>query len=58
MRVLGDYYATLGAVIAQHQATLTGFAGDRLMVLVNAPIECDEPALRGVRLAVDMQAAV
>ena len=24
------------------------------MVLVNAPIECDEPALRGVRLAVDI----
>jgi class 3 adenylate cyclase len=58
MGVLGEYYAALGLVITRHQATLTGFAGDGLMVLVNAPIECDEPALRGVRLAVDMQAAV
>ena len=58
MGVLSEYYAALGSVITRHQATLTGFAGDGLMVLVNAPIECDEPALRGVRLAVDMQAAV
>ncbi|MDB5618720.1 cache domain-containing protein [Tardiphaga sp.] len=58
MGVLGEYYAALGAVITQHQATLTGFAGDGLMVLVNAPVECDEPALRGLRLAIDMQAAV
>ncbi|MDB5581883.1 MAG: transcriptional regulator [Bradyrhizobium sp.] len=58
MNVLSEYYTALGSVITRHQATLTGFAGDGLMVLVNAPIECDEPALRGVRLAVDMQAAV
>jgi adenylate cyclase len=58
MRVLGDYYEALGAVITQHQATLTGFAGDGLMVLVNAPVECDQPALRGLRLAIDMQTAV
>lgn len=58
MGVLGEYYEALGAVITQHQATLTGFAGDGLMVLVNAPVECEEPALRGLRLAIDMQAAV
>lgn len=58
MGVLSEYYTALGSVITRHQATLTGFAGDGLMVLVNAPIECDEPALRGVRLAVEMQAAV
>jgi adenylate cyclase len=58
MGVLSEYYAALGSVITRHQATLTGFAGDGLMVLVNAPLPCEEPALRGVRLAVDMQAAV
>lgn len=58
MGLLSEYYEAVGSVITLHQATLTGFAGDGLMVLVNAPIECDEPALRGVRLAVDMQAAV
>jgi adenylate cyclase len=58
MGVLSEYYEALGAVITRHQATLTGFAGDGLMVLVNAPVECEEPALRGLRLAIDMQAAV
>jgi class 3 adenylate cyclase len=45
-------------VIASHEATLTGFSGDGLMVLVNAPLECEEPAIRGLRLAVEMQTAV
>ncbi|NVN88721.1 MAG: HAMP domain-containing protein [Rhodopseudomonas sp.] len=58
MRVLGEYYEALGAVITRHEATLTGFAGDGLMVLVNAPVECDEPAIRGLRLAIEMQTAV
>jgi class 3 adenylate cyclase len=58
MNLLAEYYSALGAVITKHEATLTGFAGDGLMVLVNAPVACEEPALRGVRLAVDMQSAV
>jgi adenylate cyclase len=58
MNVLSEYYEALGSVITRHQGTLTGFAGDGLMVLVNAPVECEEPALRGLRLAIDMQAAV
>jgi adenylate cyclase len=58
MGVLSEYYEAVGSVITRHEATLTGFAGDGWMVLVNAPLECDEPALRGVRLALDMQAAV
>ena len=28
------------------------------MVLVNAPVTCENPAHRGMRLAIDMQAAV
>lgn len=58
MNVLAEYYSALGAVITDHQATLTGFAGDGMMVLVNAPIACEEPALRGARLAIEMQSAV
>jgi class 3 adenylate cyclase len=58
MAVLGEYYEALGAVITRHEATLTGFGGDGVMVLVNAPVACDNPALRGLRLAIDMQAAV
>ena len=58
MGLLDEYYEALGAVITRYQATLTGFAGDGLMVLVNAPVECDEPALKGIRLAIDMQTVV
>ncbi len=59
MRVLGEYYEALGAIILRHEATLTHFAGDGMMLLLNAPVPCpDNPALRGVRMAADMQAAV
>jgi adenylate cyclase len=58
MAVLGEYYEALGAVITRHEATLTRFEGDGVMVLVNAPVACEDPALRGLRLVIDMQAAV
>lgn len=59
MRVLGEYYEALGAIIMRYAATLTHFSGDGMMVLLNAPVPCpDDPALRGVRMAGDMQAAV
>jgi class 3 adenylate cyclase len=55
MGVLGEYYQALGGIITRYEATLTSFAGDGLMVLVNAPVPCPDPALRAVRMAVDMQ---
>jgi class 3 adenylate cyclase len=58
MGVLSEYYEALGAVITRHEATLTGFSGDGVMLLVNAPIAQADPPLRAVRLAIDMQAAV
>ena len=58
MAVLGEYYAAVGAVIARHEATLTRFSGDGVMVLVNAPIARENPAPRGLQLAIDLQAAV
>jgi class 3 adenylate cyclase len=58
LAVLRQYYEAIGAVTARHEATLIRFAGDGVMVLVNAPVACKNPAQRGVRLAIDMQAAV
>jgi class 3 adenylate cyclase len=58
LAVLRQYYEAIGAVTARHEATLIRFAGDGVMVLVNAPVTCENPAHRGIRLAVDMQAAV
>jgi class 3 adenylate cyclase len=58
MPLLQDYYRALGAVITRHEATLVNFTGDGVMVLVNAPVARANPALHGLRLAIDMQAAL
>jgi adenylate cyclase len=58
MVVLREYYQAIGAVMTRHEGTLIRFAGDGVMVLVNAPVACENPAHRGLRLAIDMQAAV
>ena len=58
MGLLQEYYEALGAIITRYEATLTCFLGDGLMLLLNAPVRCQEPALRGVRMAVEMQASV
>jgi class 3 adenylate cyclase len=58
MSVLSEYYEALGAIITKYAATLTSFSGDGLMVLVNAPVSVEEPALRAVDLAVEMQRSV
>ncbi|WP_342804214.1 adenylate/guanylate cyclase domain-containing protein [Bradyrhizobium sp. CSA112] len=58
LAVLRQYYEAIGAVTASHEATLIRFAGDGVMVLLNAPVACEDPAQRAVRLAIDMQAAV
>jgi class 3 adenylate cyclase len=58
MAVLSEYYEALGAVVARHEATLTGFGGDGVMILVNAPFARANPALSAIRLAIDIQTAV
>ena len=58
MPVLQEYYRALGAVITRHEATLVNFTGDGVMVLVNAPVARANPALHGLQLAIDMQAAL
>lgn len=58
MGLLQEYYEALGAIITRYEATLTCFMGDGLMLLLNAPVPCPEPALKGARMAADMQNAV
>ena len=58
MTVLREYYEAVGAVTTRHEATLLRFAGDGVMILVNAPVACERPAHRAVQLAIDLQAAV
>jgi adenylate cyclase len=58
MGLVQEYYQALGAIITRYEATLTCFMGDGVMLLLNAPVPCPEAALRGLRMAVEMQASV
>jgi class 3 adenylate cyclase len=58
MAVLRDYHAALGEIIFRHEGTLERFIGDGLMVLFNDPMPCPDPAVRAVRMAVEMRSAV
>ena len=59
MQVLGTYYEVVGGCVTQHEAALTHFSGDGMMILLNAPVVCpDDPALRAVRMAQDIRAEV
>jgi class 3 adenylate cyclase len=58
MQLLREYYEALGAIITRYEVTLTSFSADGLMILVNAPVPCKEPALHAVKMAVDMEEAI
>lgn len=58
MRVLNEYHQTLGAEIDRYEATLERFAGDGLLALFNDPLPCSDHAMRAVRMALDMRAAM
>jgi adenylate cyclase len=58
MNVLRQYYAALGAIITQFEATLTNFAGDGLMMLMNAPVARPDSAVIAVQMAAEMQRQV
>ena len=59
MQVLGTYYEVVGGCVTRHEAALTHFSGDGIMILLNAPVVCpDDPALRAVRMAQDIRAEV
>jgi class 3 adenylate cyclase/CheY-like chemotaxis protein len=54
-KVVREYHETLGRLIHRYEATLERFTGDGLMVWFNDPVPCDEPALRAVRMAIEMR---
>lgn len=58
MGVLREYHAALGEVIFRFEGTLERFAGDGLMIFFNDPVPCPDPALRAVRMAVEMRTRV
>ncbi|HEX5326802.1 MAG TPA: response regulator [Acetobacteraceae bacterium] len=53
-----EYHAALGEIVFRHEGTIERFLGDGLMVLLNDPVPCQEPALRAARMALEMQQAM
>ena len=58
MAVLEEFFTVLGTLVQKYEATQTGFSGDGFMLLLNAPVPCDDPVGRAARMSVDMQEAV
>jgi adenylate cyclase len=58
MSVLREYHARLGALINKYEGTLERFTGDGLMVMFNDPIPCPDPALRAIKMAIEMRDVV
>ena len=55
MGLLRSYHGEMGRLIDSYQGTLEQFAGDSMMVIFNDPMIVEEPAIRAVRMALDMQ---
>jgi adenylate cyclase len=58
MRVLSEYHGCLGALIHKYEGTVERFMGDGFLVLFNDPLPCPDPAVRAVRMAVEMRDGV
>lgn len=56
--VLREYYDALEKVVSAHGATLINFFGDGVMVLLNAPVPCPDPAASAIAMAKGMQADI
>ncbi len=55
MRILGEFHAAMGEIIATYEATLERFAGDGMMIFLNDPVEIADPAVKAGKMALDMQ---
>ncbi|MGE3538628.1 MAG: response regulator [Candidatus Tectimicrobiota bacterium] len=55
VEVLRNYHTVMGDLIRRFEGTLAQCTGDRLQILLNAPLPCPDPAVRAVYMAVAMQ---
>ena len=58
MALLREYHTAVGTIIYRHQGTLERFVGDGVMVIFNDPVPVPNPALQGVKVAVEMREAI
>ena len=57
-RVMGRYFATAQTVIERHGGTVEKFIGDAVMAVFGIPAVHEDDALRAVRAAAELQAAL
>jgi class 3 adenylate cyclase len=55
VRVLDEYYRTVGGVLQRHDATIGGYSGDGVMAYFGDPVPRQEPALDAVRMANELR---
>ncbi|MFN0146693.1 MAG: adenylate/guanylate cyclase domain-containing protein, partial [Dehalococcoidia bacterium] len=55
MTVLNELHQSVGPLVFEHQGTILQFTGDGLLILLNDPLPCEDPAGRAVHLAMAMQ---
>ena len=56
--IMSRYFQQMQAVLERHGATVEKFIGDAVMAVFGLPIRHEDDAVRGVRAAADMQAAL
>lgn len=54
-QVLREYHEVVGSLIFRYEATLEHFAGDGVMSFFNDPLPCSDPAMRAIRMGIEMR---
>jgi DNA-binding response OmpR family regulator len=58
LKVLRQYQKVIGRLVTEYDGTIDHFAGDGIVVFLNDPVKCEQPARRAVELAVSMREGV
>jgi class 3 adenylate cyclase len=53
--MLNEYFEIIIEVIFKHHGTINKFIGDAIMAIFGAPFDIDDPAMRAVRTAVEIE---
>jgi len=58
LEIINRYLETMTGIVLRHGGTIDEFMGDGILVFFGAPQPCSDHFRRGVRCAIDMQAAM
>lgn len=53
--VLREYHETIGNIVTEYDGTIDHFAGDGIMLFLNDPVPCEQPARRAAELSLSMR---